>query len=400
MIENKKHPVWWVDIEKVRTDYPVIENIRQWLIEEVPQIHPEHPEYAKFWSKETKKCIEGVWGKEFGKWRYMPGSMYYYINYGVMQHSWKEKGIPKTKFVKPFAADFLWENRYLSWCCYGFSGFEKDTITNCHKLLKEFYDGLIPKSELPTECAHEGEPKKYEDAFLYIKRLHNSNLGKSLFGNVPSNKNTLGTRGGGKALKHGSKVYQEDGIKNIEEVAVGDKIFGADGKLTTVTAVYPQGNVPIYKITFRSGRTVECCENHLWKVICRNSQKQRILSTKELLKDYTAIGKTIAYKYRVQNSKPVEYSKKDFEIDPYLIGVLLGDGHISNHYKNKLITITTSGKDLQHYLDYIILPEDCKFRVHDKTGTENKTIFIGHNRSDAIQKVKSKTHIYDNAGYS
>jgi len=49
------------------------------------------------------------------------------------------------------------------------------------------------------------------------------------------------------------------------DVRVGDVITAKDGSPTTVTEVYPQGKVQLYKVEFADGRSVECCAEHLWE---------------------------------------------------------------------------------------------------------------------------------------
>lgn len=89
-------------------------------------------------------------------------------------------------------------------------------------------------------------------------------------------------KGAGKALVHGSKVYYKDRVGNIEDCKIGDKIYGADGKLTTITGVYPQGVVDLFKITFIDGRTVICCKEHLWTV-STNQYNFQTVDTNHLL---------------------------------------------------------------------------------------------------------------------
>lgn len=190
---------WHVNINKVRTDYPIIQNLSQWLIGSVPQLNPEHPEYAKFWSKETKKCIEGVWGQEFGKWRYMPGNLYFFGNYGILEHTFEIGGVKVTENIKPLIVDYLWEMAYQSWISYGFSGFDKDILISCNDKLKLFYENKLSIDKLPSSCLYEGVPKKYESPYEYISKLHSHNSGKSLFENYTQNTLTGGSRGGTKS---------------------------------------------------------------------------------------------------------------------------------------------------------------------------------------------------------
>lgn len=190
---------WKVIKDNVRTDYIRLENLQQFLVQDVPMIHPEHPIYINFWSKEIKKCIEGMWGNEFGQYRYMPGNLYFFGNYGIINHTFQKDGVNVTKQIKPMIVDYVWDFAYMSWVAYGFSGFEKDTKTSCCVLLKQYYNKELEQKKLPQSCFHNGELKKYEDPFEYIKRLHTGKLGKPLFENPTQNALTLGSRGGGKS---------------------------------------------------------------------------------------------------------------------------------------------------------------------------------------------------------
>lgn len=197
---NPELKSWYVHKHKVRTDYPVIENLQQFIADEPPLVHPEHPRYVDFWSRETKKCIEGIWGKEFGKYRYMPGNLYYFGNYGVIEHTWEQDGVKITEDIKPFVVDFIWEYAAQSWACYGFSGFDKDTEISCNRKLIDFKEGRLTLDELPKSCLKpDGTPKEYEPAFSYLLKLHNKKLGKSLFENPTINYMNFGTRGSSKS---------------------------------------------------------------------------------------------------------------------------------------------------------------------------------------------------------
>lgn len=126
----------------------------------------------------------------------------------------------------------------------------------------------------------------------------------------------------GKALEHGTKVYYADKEGVIEDCKVGDRVYGRDGKLTTILGVYPQGEVDMYKITFSDGRTVNTCGEHLWEVESKTpGKRKKIKTTKELF-----LAKTKYNPFYVKNCKPVEYSEKSFLIPPYVLAYHLGDG--------------------------------------------------------------------------
>ena len=122
--DSDKQRKWYVDHNRVRTKYVYISNRDQYLAPSPPMLHPDHPEYARFWSKESKKCIEGIWGVEQeGKFRYCPGNLYFFGSYGILQDTNDQK---ETVDIKPLIVDFIWDYAYDSLQCRGFSHFSKD----------------------------------------------------------------------------------------------------------------------------------------------------------------------------------------------------------------------------------------------------------------------------------
>ena len=163
----------------------------------------------------------------------------------------------------------------------------------------------------------------------------------------------VGARQGGKALLDTSLLYKEEGEIYIGECKIGDRIYDEQGKLTTIVAKYPQGIRPVYRVTMIDGRQVYCDIDHKWYVKDRFARKSRevIKTTQELLKDYKRKRQSwkhrineFEYRYSVPNNKPVEYSHRDLPVDPYFLGLWLGDG--SNTYSK----ITTVDDEIAEYI--------------------------------------------------
>lgn len=76
--------------------------------------------------------------------------------------------------------------------------------------------------------------------------------------------------GMGKAQPLDAKIKVSGGWKTMGEMTVGQKVIAPDGTETTVTGVYPQGKIIVYKVTFSDGRYTHACGNHLWKVYCED----------------------------------------------------------------------------------------------------------------------------------
>jgi hypothetical protein len=142
----------------------------------------------------------------------------------------------------------------------------------------------------------------------------------------------------GKAASLDSNLLTPKGYIKMGDVKVGDFVIGSNGKKTKVTGIYPQGIKKMYNITFTDGTIVETCDEHLWAVQTTNHKKRGnkyvIKPLKELIDDLT-YGKHNNLKWYIPIVEPVEFdSKENFIVDPYLMGVLLGDGSISQHTTN------------------------------------------------------------------
>lgn len=132
-----------------------------------------------------------------------------------------------------------------------------------------------------------------------------------------------GYAGAGKEQPLWTKVQTPAGVKTFGNLKIGDEIYGKNGKLTKVTAVYPQGRKPFYKITFRDRVSTYCGIDHLWNVFDKKG-KNRILTTQQLID--SGLSNSAGYKFSVPLCEPVAYEKKKLPIHPYVLGVLLGNG--------------------------------------------------------------------------
>lgn len=133
-----------------------------------------------------------------------------------------------------------------------------------------------------------------------------------------------------------SKIRVPNGWKTMGEMMVGDKVVTPFGDTANVIGVFPQGKKAVYKITFRDGRTAECGIDHLWAVIDNttskgkdwNAEVNRILTTRQIIDAFNKYkNRTRLY---VPLTNPEKNEPKDYIIDPYILGVLIGDGCITH----------------------------------------------------------------------
>jgi replicative DNA helicase len=85
-----------------------------------------------------------------------------------------------------------------------------------------------------------------------------------------------GRPGLGKALALDTPLPTPDGWTTMGEVRVGDRLLGADGRPTTVTAAFEvRYGRPCYEVEFSDGSVIVADAEHLWKTTTEASHPQR-----------------------------------------------------------------------------------------------------------------------------
>jgi phosphate starvation-inducible PhoH-like protein len=135
----------------------------------------------------------------------------------------------------------------------------------------------------------------------------------------------------GRAQTLESLLMTPDGWRRMGEIKVGDQVIGSDGKPTEVTGVYPQGKKPVYRITMTDGSSTVACAEHLWSVKTASDKRRnkgwRILQTQEMMDNLRCFHQ---YRYELPIlSEPVRWDYRQVPLDPYTLGLLLGDGCIT-----------------------------------------------------------------------
>ncbi len=132
----------------------------------------------------------------------------------------------------------------------------------------------------------------------------------------------------GRAICVDSPVLTPDGFRPIGSLAVGDLVIGSNGEPTPVLGVYPQGEKEMYRLTTQDGASVLCSGDHLWSVTTRDDRRRgkpfRVLQTREMIGNLRA---NHYHRYELpMHSAPVCFPYQPVPVDPYALGLLLGDG--------------------------------------------------------------------------
>lgn len=147
----------------------------------------------------------------------------------------------------------------------------------------------------------------------------------------------LWPRGHLKALRTSTSiVVTANGEKGYSQLSEGDRIIGGDGSETVVSKIHPSSIMPLYKVTTNDGRVIECNLDHEFRVRIRQNDKKFKVRTLDWIRERYSKkrydkrdGKT-HYEHVVEIEPiPVYYKPRQLDVDPYTLGVWLGDGTAS-----------------------------------------------------------------------
>ncbi|MDE9494364.1 AAA family ATPase [Xenorhabdus bovienii] len=210
-----------------------------------------------------------------------------------------------------------------------------------------------------------------------------------------------GHAGTGKAQPIDSIIPTPEGMKHFGDLQVGDKVFGSDGKPTTIVRVFPQGVKPVFKIGFSDKSFTRACGEHLWTTLPSHEFKRGyqqeeaiVRSTQEMIN--AGLTHTTEYKFKIPLVKPVTWSDREHFIHPYVLGVMIVDDYMVG--TPPFISVSVDDMDIKDMVEKL-LPlgvrtgmlrktnnNECQFAVIDET------VFHGNRIKNEIARLGLNVH--------
>lgn len=143
-----------------------------------------------------------------------------------------------------------------------------------------------------------------------------------------------GVLAAGKASPLSSPILTPNGWVRNGDLKVGDDICTPFNGVQKVEKLFPQGIKKIYKMYLLDGRVTESTDEHLW-TFRTNKQREKYVSSDRLKKTRWTLTETTAQLMKrlqrgerlyLPTNDPIEFEHKDLPVDPYVLGVLIGDG--------------------------------------------------------------------------
>lgn len=226
---------------------------------------PGTTEYVKFWDTETQRCING-YTEEDGD--YIPGYYYFFLNY-----------CPILRLTEQTYTDRFGNTRARR---------VRD------REFADFYD---------------------YDYYYFLAIQEAEDKGKHLC--------VLKSRGKGYEQPYTELVSTPNGFTEMGNLKVGDYVMNPDGNKTKVVEIFEQGFKDVFELHLADGRSVRCGADHLWSVVnASNKHKKEILTTRQMYQRglYTTHNGYNHYRYYLEPISEVEYTEKEYTIDPYCVG--------------------------------------------------------------------------------
>lgn len=178
--------------------------------------------------------------------------------------------------------------------------------------------------------------------------------------------------GAGKAQPLYSKVLTPSGWKTMGELAVGDFVLTPSNGKSKINGIFPQGITPVYRLNFDDGTSVESSDEHLWQINLQedNSNKitkkrytshKEIVTTKRIIEILDAYASFTSPSSRKNISVDINHALcfdqiTELAIHPYLLGVLLGDGGLTQQ-----VTLTSADDFITEKISKI-LPNNTQLK--------------------------------------
>ena len=145
-----------------------------------------------------------------------------------------------------------------------------------------------------------------------------------------------GVLGGGKGHPLHERILTPNGWVACGDLKVGQSVCTPFGVPSKIVNIFDHKGLAIYKVTMNDGRVLFCDENHLWSIraakqlekYSRHHDPRRNLSTismSELIDRYKGGKKTY-----IPIPDAQDFPAKEYLIPPYTMGVLIGDGCLTD----------------------------------------------------------------------
>ena len=208
-----------------------------------------------------------------------------------------------------------------------------------------------------------------------------------------------GAAGGSKGFCVNELVLTPFGFKEIGKLKIGSNICSTDGTVQQVINKVENGVIDFYRLTFADGTWIDCDYSHIWlgwdkegrkiknKDTCGESGMKK-WATKDIYTKFKKTNRAITIPLTepvVFNVAGSLYGSGNFvkrDLDPYTLGVILGDGCITG----KSVSFYTPDHSIS---DRIKKKYDLSYYKHKTKENQGNYTFIGKKGKEVKEYLKT-----------
>lgn len=334
-------------------------------------------DYYKFWKEEARRCRQGYVRPYDGEW--IPGNYYFQLNYAPLLRTEIIEGTKRADRVEAFPyiydADY-WFFHYIEICrAAGMHGANLKrrgcgySVKASNMLAKNFILGDTEKARKKVKSFAIANEKEYLtkdgilNKFVSVIDFCATHTAFPRVRSIKDSLNDMHWRMGRKDLRTGTEVgtlnevmgvtlkndaqkargkrgalvlweecfginteiLMHDGsFKKIQDINVGDLTMGIDSKPRKVELKH-NGTSKLYKVSMKNGEDYIVNGKHKLDIVINGTEAYKDI-TEISVEDYIKSSNTFKKYCYKRKSEAIEYPHKDTKIDPYLLGLWLGDG--------------------------------------------------------------------------
>ena len=373
--------------------------------------HPKSKEYKQFWLEERRKCIQGIIVDD----RWISPDMYFFWNYcpifdklqndvrlpriwdshyhydlhcqlaflfgeDVAMTKSRQKGVSLYHVARMTRK--LWFNKKNT---LKIVGHEEIYVQDEWSIMEGYRNHLNEHTGWyrhfsPSESLNWEQKREVTEGVTSKKKIFKGN--KSKIKGLTTKMNVTKAVGG--CMRKGEQVFTTEGLKNIENIKIGDYVFGIDGKQKKVIRLFT-GEDDIYKIKQKYGEDYHVNGDHKLVLQTGNKRfKNKIITP--TVKEWIELSKHSTYKRSYSGIKintPLEFNKQEIKIDPYLLGVWLGDGYSRSA---RIIVNKTKDPEILDFLKNSDWSQSISIRRKESKRYNEEIYIVGFKNSNSFKK--------------
>jgi replicative DNA helicase len=197
----------------------------------------------------------------------------------------------------------------------------------------------------------------------------------------------------GKCHAKGTKILMFDGsLKKVEDIKIGDELMGIDSKPRKVLSL-ARGKDLMYKITpLKGAESFIVNKEHILSLKKNTKKYPHYPKFLELsITNYLKLASKRKHVYKLWHSNKINFKEKKLLIDPYFLGLWLGDGTSSNP------CITSADKEVEIWLEKYAKKLNLKINRSTKNGDKASYYCLTREKKfDSVNKCKGGKYVYKN----